>query len=168
MKPAAQQLYDAALLKLLKWNTRGALALIEDALTIEPDDQTLLTGKGICLLQCGRWLEGWEIGDRIRHSRFYGFTSIFPHKRWRGEKVKRLALLSEEGIGDEIMLSRYIPWVLERAETATWYCHTGIPRLFVGYPGLEPVLNSKKAGADAEAWCYVGSLPALHGTTRET
>src|SRR5688572_18305985 len=49
---------------------------------------------------------GWEYRKQWAID---SYKSELPNKRWRLEKAKSLALLGEQGIGDEIMFSSCVP-----------------------------------------------------------
>lgn len=71
--------------------------------------------KALALLEMGRYEQGWKAYDaRLNlpsfHRRDYGVGW------WKGEKVERLAVHGEQGLGDEIMFLQCLHGLKDRAE----------------------------------------------------
>ena len=89
-----------------------ALALYDKALTLmddnHPDRPEARNSRALCLLGLGRLKEGWEewearLDPKFRASVLYAIQAA----RWQGEPLagKRLLLIGEQGLGDEIMFA---------------------------------------------------------------
>jgi hypothetical protein len=88
-----------------------------------------------------------------------------PAKRWDGARTPglRFLLYPDQGLGDDIMMMRFLPAVRD----------AGLKATFVARPPLERLLHSSKIGADVvrvvkdlsafDAWCPIGSLPHVMG-----
>lgn len=89
------------------------------ALSIWPDFPDCQWNLSTCILRrvCSgsfeRWAEGWLAYDsRFKKSSAVNIHSIFGHladKMWNGQRDCRVVIAQEQGIGDNIMFSRFIP-----------------------------------------------------------
>lgn len=82
-----------------------ALSLMDEG---HPDRAEARNSRALCLLGLGRLKEGWEewearLDPRFRASVLYAI----PAPRWNGEPLegKRLLVIGEQGLGDEIMFA---------------------------------------------------------------
>lgn len=69
--------------------------------------------RQVCSGDFSRWNEGWELYEsRFKKSRAVCVHPVFgpiAHKIWLGQKDCRVVVAQEQGIGDNIMLCRFIP-----------------------------------------------------------
>jgi hypothetical protein len=116
-------------------------------------------------LQMGDMEHGWPLWEKRLEDKD---RAKMPAPAWKGEKVKHLLLLEDQGMGDAIQCLRYIPLIRDRAETITlqltkilW--HLLRPNL----PDINLVtLDDPAPKADAAA--QLMSLPAILGTRIDT
>jgi tetratricopeptide (TPR) repeat protein len=118
------------------------------------------------LLAQGRFKEAWPLYD-VRASipeLNTGFPTNFNFPRWSGEPLagKRLAVFPEQGLGDQIQFSRFLPQLIRRAESVTILALPPLERLFRhNFPGAEIVLASGKVEfPDPHFWTTMHDLPA--------
>jgi len=151
-----------------------ALAWARRALILRPDHAAAHVAVAEALLLSGDYAEGWaEYAWRFR---LPGAAPFLPeHLRlgrpqWQGEPLGDgpLMLVGDQGFGDVIQFSRYIPWA--RAQTEEVFLATSkemaplIARLF-------PDLEIQMRWADCRnfaAFSALSGLPRLHGTRVET
>jgi hypothetical protein len=154
-----------------------AEATLRRALAAEPGNAPVRHTLGMTLLQLRRYAEGWALYE-ARHERLARPTAPFPS--WRGESLtgKRILVLAEQGKGDQILWSRFIPRLAERAAEVILAVPRALVRLFgqlparVIHPGawdevrpdvwvsMGSVPRWLEAGpADAD-WPYLGARPA--------
>ncbi|UTH75217.1 tetratricopeptide repeat protein [Chromobacterium sp. IIBBL 290-4] len=95
-----------------------------------PDHLRLRQNLGYLQLSRGQWREGWALHEaRLA-------AAIYPKPdspRWQGEALngRQLLLIFEQGYGDAIQFSRYLPALLERAEgRVAALCRKPLLRLF--------------------------------------
>ncbi len=82
-------------------------------LVIDPAERIETThSRSICLIAMGRLEEGFREYEIRNHERFRCyFHHLIEAPQWRGEdlKGKKLLLVAEQGLGDEIMFSNILP-----------------------------------------------------------
>jgi tetratricopeptide (TPR) repeat protein len=96
-----------------------ALAAYDNALARAVDPKEIMEGnhsRSVCLMGMGRLEEGFG-GYEIRSSpRFRGYVAhMLKAPRWNGESLagKRLLIVGEQGLGDEIMFATIIPDLID-------------------------------------------------------
>jgi len=96
-----------------------------------------------------------------------------PAARWDGAEAHGETLLvwTEQGLGDSIMMMRYLPMLKQRGFARTLvYCESALERLYQQTPGVDEVF-SRKAPPPAgqfDRHCPVMSLPLAFGTRIES
>ena len=126
------------------------------------------------LLALGRFTEGWkefEIRWRLdKNSPFWNQAQqekTYTSKRWNGEDLsgKTIFIYAEQGLGDAILCSRYIPLVKARGARVIFGCLSHLHRLFHKVPGIDkPVKEGEGLGESADYHVPLMSLPGVFGT----
>ena len=93
--------------------------------------------------------------------------------RWQGEPLagKHLLVWTEQGLGDCVMMMRYLPLLTSRGvERVTVYCAAPLVRLMRTLSGVEDVVSQEDALPEVrfDRHCPLMSLPLLFGTRLET
>ena len=92
-----------------------ALASYDKALElcVDPGERVeSLHSRSICLIGLGKLDEAWREYEIRNYERFRGyFHHLIDAPRWKGEDLagKKLLLVGEQGLGDEIMFSNILP-----------------------------------------------------------
>lgn len=89
-----------------------AEAAYRRALRIMPAQPDANYHLGLLLLMTGRWREGWEAHEwRWRTRQLAPVRRQFSQAEWRGEPAvgRRLLVYAEQGYGDSLQFSRFIP-----------------------------------------------------------
>ena len=86
---------------------------------------------------------GWKHRDEWAEAMADGIKTI-PF--WRGENVKNLVIIGEQGIGDEILFASVIPEAMVRCENVTYCCDE---RLVIPLARSLPGLHTKTRYVDA-------------------
>lgn len=86
--------------------------------------------------------------------------------RWQGQRVKKLLVWCEQGVGDCIQFARYIPWVATQVDEVIFGVPQNLLGLFEGYKKWATVISTPET-AHVDAEVALMSLPYFHGTTLE-
>jgi hypothetical protein len=119
------------------------------------------------LLLRGEWERGWE--EYQWRFDLPGNAPLMPattQPRWDGTPFDdgTLLLVADQGFGDVIQFSRYIPWAAERCPNIAVATATEmIPMLRQVYPAAK-VFNDWRTAPPFRAFRAMSGLPALHGT----
>lgn len=137
--------------------------LYRQALEVDPGQDDSAYCLSLVLLRQGRYAEAWPLHERRRGVPRVRTPSAKPHwPEWRGEDIagKRVAVIGEQGFGDQIMLARFLNPLRERCAEVILACG----------PELAPLLNGRTTLSrdDFDYWCPMGSLPHLLNSTLET
>lgn len=140
----------------------------KQALALDPNHAAANMHMGLGLLEQGKFEQAWpfyeyrwETLERIKDKR--------PYKapRWRGEKVRRLAIHGEQGLGDEIMFMSALPLAQVRAEQIVVECAERlIPAFRASFPGVEFYKDHEHLThrhPSPDAYIPMASLPIIVG-----
>jgi len=138
-----------------------AEAVLREVLAGDPGNVAVRHTLGMTLLQAGQYAEGWRFYE-ARHE--ITPPPAVPLPRWRGEALegKRLLVVSEQGWGDQILLSRFLPLAARRAAEVQFATTRALVRLMLRWmsPLGVPVFSPRSwDGAVADYWTPLGSLP---------
>ena len=135
--------------------------------------------RSMMRLSLGHYANGWEdYEDRIPFSRTPGAVNrypIFPAPYWQGEDItgKRIFCCAEQGLGDTILFSRFLPWLRQQVGSGgkVYFCcaHEMMTLLWNFY--LTDVVEFVPEGVPIPECDYsvvVGSLPWQSRCTLET
>lgn len=141
------------------------------ALRADPASAATRHSLAMLALGAGDYPEGWPLFEARR-----GVPELripkpnAPYPEWQGEDLsgKHLVVVKEQGLGDQIMLARFIPLLAARGARVTLICDSRLARLFAGL-GAE-ILGADQAFAmpSADYWVLAFSLPLRLGITLET
>lgn len=119
----------------------------------------------------GEMAEGWERYEW--RFRIAGVPPLMPpaieegRPQWGGRRLpagQRLMLVGDQGFGDVIQFSRYIPWVLEQTgDIFLALSKEMAPLISRMFPGID-IRQRWGDCRDFAEYCALSSLPRLHGT----
>lgn len=133
-------------------NRQGSrIEAIEAGLRHFPDSSELHCCKFYYLAYHRRWIEAWEQWQ-YRKTRFEIADQMRNVCEWDGSAIpgKRLLVIGENGIGDQIMFSRWLPIAAERSQAQVTFHPCGCPGA-VDWPGHD--------GSVPDYWIALESLP---------
>lgn len=148
--------------------TRESLACADAALTIAPNLAGAHFERAKALLADGRLIEGWEAYEW--RFRLPGVTPPIPPEsdkpQWDGRPLgdAPLLLVADQGFGDVIQFSRYIPWVTERCRDVVIACGPELAGVLRQFPGVRAVVTRWEDVGPFACYCPLSGLPRLHGT----
>jgi Tfp pilus assembly protein PilF len=155
-------LYDQALIEL------------DAAIALKPKDPHPQWDRAITLLHLGRFAEGWAAYEtRWRTGDLPARPASVP--RWRGEAFEGQSLLifAEQGFGDSILTSRFIPMVKALAGEGPGAgkiileCKAPLQDLFSDIEGIDSMVEPGEAVGDYDLEVPIMSLPGLFGASDE-
>jgi hypothetical protein len=142
-----------------------AVRVLRRALRIAPGLPALHTALSEPLLISGDYAKGWQEYEWRRHVANY---PLLPGPEWRGEPIEGGTTLvhTEQGLGDCLMLARYLPLVAQRGGRVTLACETPLIPLLRGMPAVGAVVPVQQDPLPPyDRWVLLGSLPLLFNTT---
>ena len=142
-----------------------AKGVLRRALAVDPGNVPVRHTLGMTLLQLGEYAEGWRHYD-ARHEMTPPKGPRLP--MWRGEPLagRRIVVVAEQGLGDQILWSRYIPLLARQAAEVVVACPRTLGRLFSQLP-VRVVHPTSWDEVVADLWCPLGSVPRWLGADIE-
>jgi len=138
-----------------------AEAALRQAIALDPHAPGPHYSLGMVLLQLGRWAEGWAEYE-ARHAILTRPTAPFPE--WRGEPLagKRILVLAEQGLGDQILWSRFMPLLAQQAAEVRLAVARPLVPLLAQLP--VDVFNAQAFDDQpVDVWASMGSIPRWLG-----
>ena len=151
-----------------------AVACYEQALVLAPELDLARLNLGLAQLKLGQWEAGWENYEY----RWTGSAEATkgtlqrpacPLPMWNGEpgrEDRSLLVITEQGFGDSLQFSRYLPLAARRFRKVGFVCAPPLQRLFEWSMGDDVHLSVRLPG-EFEAWdlhCPLMSLPRAFQT----
>jgi tetratricopeptide (TPR) repeat protein len=122
---------------------------LERALALDPDNPDVLFNRALMWLRQGRWTEAWPgFEARWRVRRMAPWRRDFQIPEWDGRPApgKTLLVHAEQGLGDTIMVARYLPPVAARVGALVVECAPVLVRLIEAMPGMPANVRCVAAG----------------------
>jgi len=146
------------------------LALIEEALKLEPNNPLYRVTRGELLLTVGGWTRGLADTEYRLAYRPFDVVSETPQvELWDGDDLRgrSIFIAREGGHGDAFMFARYLPQLRARgAGRVIWHTWPTVAALLRGrIPGVDAIVPLSVRG---DAWLPQTSLLHRFGTTPET
>lgn len=142
-----------------------AIAQFDIACNMKPDDNQAKWERAITYLDAGDFKKGWEAFEvrwKLGTLKERGYTV----PQWTGEDLtgKTIVLHEEQGFGDTMLASRYIPLVKKRGGRVLLQCNKSLHRLFANIEGLDRILEFGAVGEDYHYHVPMMSLPGIFKT----
>jgi tetratricopeptide (TPR) repeat protein len=147
--------------------TAAAVTSARKAYELTPEDSTVETGLAFALLFDRQLAEGFKHFESRFAYRLHNFTK-YPYPKWKGEPDKTLFLVSDQGLGDTLSMSRFLRLVCQRSRYVHACVHPELIRLLqyaladVSNLNLLPQPCNFPA---ADMWTTFVSLPFALGLT---
>ena len=150
---------------------RASLPAFDKAIADDPKDAELVILRATSHFMTGDYAKGLaDYGERFRFSP--KSEPVRKSPRWMGGKAtgKRLLVISEQGLGDMIMVSRFMPKLRETWEEIWLISRGPTVRLFDGVPYVNRVFNKNEPPPEGEEDAHVPAmdLMRIYGLTPDT
>lgn len=138
-----------------------AEVVLREALAANPTHPPTRHTLGMTLLQLGKYAEGWAFYE-ARHELLYRPTASFTE--WRGESLrgKRILVVAEQGLGDQILFSRFVPLLAQQAAEVRVAVARPLVSLLSQLP-VEVFHPPRLEAETADVWASMGSVPRWLG-----
>ena len=124
---------------------------------LRPDFAEAVASEAMARLQISDWEQGWKLWEQ--RPDFEAKTATLP--LWQGQKVARLFLYEDQGLGDALHFMRYIPLLKARANSVVLRVPESLRDLCANnFPDIE-ILPENSAAPLADARCRLSSLPVF-------
>jgi tetratricopeptide (TPR) repeat protein len=145
----------------------------EAAHKLEPQNTDIIWQRTDVNLRLGRFKEGWkdfevrwQLDDDQPFLKAAQEEKTYPSRRWTGEdlKGKTILIYAEQGFGDTILCSRYIPMVKARGARVIFRTALELYRLFQNVRGIDLLVTTLNIQERIDYHVPLMSLPGLFGT----
>ena len=158
----------------LRWLNRDeeAVACFEMAQAIKPDYVDAQLNEGLSRLSLGDYATGWKkyAWRRLTASFSQGKKNP-PRPLWLGNwdiAGKAILLHGEQGLGDTIQFSRYVPHVARRGARVILAVQDPLAPLLGEVEGVSVLRAKGESIPPFDCYCPLPSLPLAFATTLET
>jgi tetratricopeptide (TPR) repeat protein len=144
-----------------------AIAAFQNAVETHPPFALAEFNLATTYLLAGNYREGWP-GYEKRLAALGLPRREFPQPRWNGEPMpgQRLFVYSDQGFGDAIQFSRFLPAVKDRADAEIVFeCQQELVPLMVSAGGIDALIADGDDLPAFDRWIPLASLPGLLGVT---
>jgi tetratricopeptide (TPR) repeat protein len=143
--------------------THEALETLEKALKLKPNDPDLRWDRALNNLRLGNYAEGWRDYEARMETGALPDRNP-PGKSWHGEAYpgQTLLIVSEQGYGDTIWASRYLPRVKALGGTLIVECRKDMVPLVESMGVADKVIAKGTPFPAADLHINICSLPGLY------
>ena len=149
-----------------------AIQSSEAALKLNPDMPGAHFGIAEAALLKGDFARGWEEYEwRFKLGNAPPLMPPTDRPQWDGERLPpgdTLLLIADQGFGDVIQFSRYIPWAAKRCRTVAVAVSRELFPIISQYRGVARMFDRWEQKPEFAAWCPLSGLPRLAGTRLDT
>jgi tetratricopeptide (TPR) repeat protein len=147
-----------------------ALALLDQAIALEPEQPQFHFSKAQLLLLLGDYAQGWkEYEWRWRMSAFNAPIVRFPQPVWDGGAIEGPLLIHcEGGFGDTLQFVRYARLAAEKGISVIVECQPRLRSLLEGVDGIVRLVSQGESLPPFAAHIPLIGLPGVFGTTLQT
>jgi len=132
---------------------------------LQPDDPVNEVAYAFALLFARKYVEGFRHFEIRFKWKLHSFLQ-YPYPKWTGVADQTVFLVADQGLGDTISFSRFVPLAAKRAKYMHLYVQPELLRLFqhafIGIPNIN-FLPFGQLMPQADAWSTFVSLPFALG-----
>jgi Flp pilus assembly protein TadD len=164
-------LHNQAIIHFHRGELDACLECAGQALRIDPGLPGGHFVRAEALLQRGELAEGWE--EYEWRFRIGGAAPLMPptdKPQWDGAALgdRTLLLIADQGFGDAIQFSRYIPWAEQRCPNVAIACSAELAPLLRQVTARAKLFQRWPDCPDYAAFAALSGLPRLAGTRVES
>jgi len=144
-----------------------AAALLEKLLKEKPGDVEITWDAALTQLQLGNLKDGWEAFEiRWQRPSMARERVYKTAPRWHGEDIsgKTVLVYEEQGFGDTILCSRYIPLIAARGGKVILECKPQLHKLFSTINGITRMAEAGQVVSGFDYHVPMMSLPRIFNT----
>jgi len=148
-----------------------ALASYDRALAIKPDSAEALNNRGMLKLLGGHYREGWADYEwRWKKEDFSSKPPKINAREWQGEEIEGRSILvfSEQGLGDTIQFVRYLPLLVQRGASVSFFAPAHLIRVLRPLSPQIEFISSMEDQKFFDFQCALMSLPLWFRTDSES
>ncbi|MHA1567438.1 MAG: tetratricopeptide repeat protein [Alphaproteobacteria bacterium] len=160
--------YNLAIALMQAGAVAQAQEVFERCCAMAPDDAAIEFDHALALLHLRQFKAGWRAYEaRWRLDDLPPPPLRVP--RWQGEAFpgKTLLVYPEQGFGDTILASRFLPQVKALGGTVILQSKRETRRLFDALAGVDRLCEGQEDALSADLQCPIMSLPGLLGATQD-
>jgi len=157
------------------WQIMGAINTVrgrlDDAIAcnkrcheIDPANGQALWGLTEAYLRAGDWATGLPLYER-RDEILPKVGAVPPAPVWDGSKTGHLAVWPDQGCGDSMIFSRFLPWARERCDKLTVMVPPEMLPIMGGFSTIATVQTGISLDEKYDHQIRVSSLPLVYGLT---
>ncbi|HET6305746.1 MAG TPA: tetratricopeptide repeat protein [Rhodopila sp.] len=160
-------LHNLAVIHYERVEIEDSIACADRSLLMSPDFPGAHFARAEALLLKGDWAPGWEEYEwRFRIADAAKLMPATDKPQWDGTAFTdgTLLLVADQGFGDVIQFSRYIPWVLERCPDVVIAGSAELIPVLRHFLPEERIFLRWDDCPPYKAFAALSGLPRLHGT----
>ena len=150
-----------------------AIKSYDQAIKIDPNYAKANFGKGSCLLLLGKYREGWRYykwrsSGKLLIKEIVESYSLPILRKKNNLKSKKILILSEQGLGDTIMFSRYAKILADRGAIVTFRVQKRLYKIMLGLDDRIKIITEIVNKNIFDFVVSLMDLPSIFDTTSET
>ena len=149
-----------------------AISHYSKALAVNPDSRDAKNNKSSALLLQGELKDGFKLMEvRLLQTNRPDIRQPRPGMRWDGKqsiKGARFLVYQEQGLGDIIQFSRYLPLLAAKGAQVAFFVTPTLHRILKTIAGDFQLITSLPSVSEIDFEAPLMSLPHLLGTTLDT
>jgi hypothetical protein len=156
----AQEQHEKGMYAIAKGEIDDALAYFSEAYKLKPDLRPAFINSIYCNFELKRFETLWRLyEDRMVHfDQLIAYKKIFdPTKKWNGMdslEGKKVAVFCEQGLGDQINFSRYIPLIKEKYDChIIANCAAAVAPIFESFDFVDEIIIKENVTTDCPIEC---------------
>jgi tetratricopeptide (TPR) repeat protein len=145
----------------------ASISAFRKAIILQPESQDFRTNLAGAYLAHGDFNLGWPLFESRHHLPNHSLSNRYLNKpQWKGEKSQGGYLLihAEDGLGDSIMFSRYIPLVAKKGWKIILEIPSSLINLMASFQDVDHFITPEDSLPAFDFHCPMVSLPLIFKT----